>query len=59
MKPPAFRAGVLSGLAAAIATATLLSAGPAFAYFATTDSSHPALAIQLLRRSLFRISSPL
>ena len=44
MKPPAFRAGVLSGLAAAIATATLLSAGPAFAYFATTDSSHPAQA---------------
>jgi hypothetical protein len=44
MKRPAFPAGVRTGLAAAIAAATLLSAGPAYAYFATTDSSHPAQA---------------
>ncbi len=47
MKRPVFRAGVRSGLAAAVTAATLLSAGPAYAYFATTDSSHPAQAAAL------------
>jgi len=39
-----WRPGVLLGLAGAVVSVTFLSAGVAFAYFLTSDSSHPALA---------------